>query len=229
MEHYETTELQFLEKEIIERLEELSINYPDYAPPLYHLGEYYLNKDLDLSKAYLNRCLECGTQDIVDSAEELLEQISGVDKYDEAIELIKQGNGLEALKILIPIVVNNKEHFDAKFYSAVAYRQTGNFTKALIYLKELSAFAERAEVYSEIALNLAEIDDFDGALENLTKALKITPDDTGIICNIGVCKLNMGLIQEALEAFELVHRMNPEDDIALSWIEQINEALNRDR
>lgn len=227
MEHYENTGLEFLESEILEGLTSLSQEFPEYTPPLYNLGEYYLNKDLDLAKVYLRKCCEGSNGEIAERAEELLERIKSVDKFDEAIELIKGGLGLDALKILIPIVINDPEHFDAKYYAAVAYRQTENYQKALLYLNELIEFAERAEVYTEIALNLAELGRYEDALENLKKALKITPDDTGIICNIGVCQLNLGQLEEALKTFELVHRMDPEDDIALSWIEQINEVFKK--
>lgn len=227
MQHYENTGLAFLEEEIIENLNRLDREFPYYTPPLYHLGEYYLNKDLDISKIYLRRCLEGDNGEIAEKAEELLNRIKSVDKFDEAVDLIKTGQGLEALKILIPICIKDPENFDAKFYSAVAYRQTENYTKALLYLDELTALAERSEVYSEIALNLAELGDYKTSLLNLKKALKITPDDAGIISNIGVCQLNLGDFEEALKTFELVHRLDPQDDIAMNWIEQINDYYKR--
>lgn len=227
MQLYENTSLAFLEEEILEQLKQLVLLYEDFIKPYYHLAEYYLDKDMDLAKMYLQRCREKDNGEIAERAEALLQRIGRVDQFDEAVKYIKAGEGAAALKILIPISCDEPENFDAKYYAAVAYRQTENYTKALLYLKELTDFAERAEVYSEIALNLAELDAYGEAMDYLKKALKITPDDTGILCNMGVCQLNMGELSEALKTFELVHRMDPQDEIALSWIEQIQEYYKR--
>lgn len=221
IELYEKTQFNFIEDEILSSLENIIVDYPNFTPPYFHLGKYYLDKKLDLSKVYLRKCLD--DNKTKDEAARLLRQIENAEKFDDAVEYVKNGQGLEALKILIPICTNDPEDLDAKYYISVAYRQAGNNRKALMYLNELTNFAERPEVYAEIGLNLAQLDDFEGALEYLKKGLKITPDDTGILCNIGVCQLNLGKFEEGLKTFELVHRIDPEDDIATKWIEHITE------
>lgn len=224
MQLYEITQFPYIEKEILSSLKSIVQEYPNFIRPYFHLGEYYLNKDIDIAKVYLRRCLD--SEETAEEASRILRQIENGEKFDQGVDLVKNGQGLEALKILIPISINNPEDLDAKYYLALAYRQTGNNSKALAYLKELTTFAERPEVYSEIAINLAILDDYVGALEYCKKALKITPDDAGVLCNIGVCQLNLGEVEEALKTFELAHRINPEDDIALKWIEQITEVIS---
>lgn len=221
MELYDKTNQEFLKDEVLSSLEKLIETYPGYAAPHYYLGEYYLDKDIDIAKYHLRRCLD--DPSTRDSAAEILDRINNVEEYDRAVELIENGQGYDALKILLPMVEDNPEHLDAKFYAAVALRQTENFHKALIYLNELLEFAERAEVYAEIGINLAELNDFNTAIVYFKNALKIKPDDSGMICNIGVCYLNLNNYEEAKKAFELATRINPKDEIAFEWLEKLNK------
>lgn len=218
---YENTGLHFIEDEIVASLIAMTERFKNFALPNLHLGKYYLDKDTDMARLYLRRCQD--DPETMTEARELMNAIDNVQRYDDGVEYVKNGQGLEALEILIPISNDNPDNLDAKYYMAMAYRQIGNNQKALMYLNELTNFAERAEVYSEIALNLAELDDFVGAMEYLKKALKIQPDDTGIICNMGVCNLNLSRLDDARKAFELVLRINPKDEIAAQWIARMNK------
>jgi tetratricopeptide (TPR) repeat protein len=214
-----STNQEFISDEIRRSLESLLEDYPDYGTPYYYLGEYYLNRDMDRAKIYLRKALN----DPMTSNEAaiLLERIGKVEDYDNAVELVKAGNGQDALNILIPYTEDNPNNLDAKYYAAVAYRQTQNYHKALVYLDELLEVAERAEVYSEIGINLAALGEVEAAIDYFKSALKITPDDSGIICNIAVCHLNLGDIEEAKKAFSLATRINPKDEIAREWLEKL--------
>lgn len=219
MELYEKLGLDSIREEILKSLENLITEYPDFAEPNYYLGEYYLDKDIDKAKLYLRRCIN--DPKLHDKASELLEKIQNIENYDKAVDMVKEGNGQDALKTLIPYVEDNPESLDAKYYTAIAYRQIGDPYKALDYLDNLLNYGERLEVYSEIGLNLAALNDFESALEYFKKALKIMPDDSGVICNIGACHLGLGQTEEAKRAFELASRINPKDEIAKEWLKKI--------
>lgn len=219
MELYEKTGLESIGGEILKSLEKLLAEYPDFVEPNYYLGEYYLDKDMDKAKFYLRKCIN--DPNIHDKATELLERIYSIENYDNAVDMVKAGNGQEALKILIPYIENNPENLDAQYYTAIAYRQLGDPYKALDYLDNLLNYGETLEVFSEIGLNLASLNDYEAALEYFKKALKIMPSDSGIICNIGVCHLGLGQKEEAKHAFELAFRINPKDDIAKEWINKL--------
>lgn len=219
MELYEKSGMEAISTEIIKSLEGIIAEYPDFAEPSYYLGEYYAEKDLDKSKFYLRKCMN--DPKIYEKASELLEKIHSIENYDDAVDMVKAGNGQEALKTLIPYTENHPQNLDAKYYTAVAYRQAGDPYRALDYLDNLLNYGETLEVYSEIALNLAALNDFESALGYFKKALKIMPDDSGIICNIGVCHLSLGQTVEAKHAFELAYRINPKDEIAKEWLKKI--------
>ncbi len=219
MELYEKVGLDSVGAETVKSLESLSNEYPEFAEPNYYLGEYYLDKDIDKAKIYLRNCLN--DPKIHDKASVFLERINAIENYDRAVDMVKDGNGKDALKILIPYVESNPQSLDGLYYTAVAYRLIGDPYKALDYLDQLLNFGERLEVYSEIGLNLAALNDFESALEYFKKALKIMPDDAGVICNIGVCHLSLGQSDEAKHAFELASRINPKDEIAKEWLKKI--------
>lgn len=219
MELYERTGLEFLSQEILKSLENIISEYPDFKEPNYYIGEYYLDKDIDRSKLYLRKCID--DPKTHDMAAARLEKIKSIEEYDRAVDMVKNGNGKDALKILIPYAEKNPENLDAAYYTAVAYRQIGDPYRALDYLDELLNYGERLEVYSEIGLNLAALGDFESALEYFKKALKIMPDDSGVICNMGVCHLNLGHMEEAKHAFELASRINPKDEISRNWLKRI--------
>ncbi|MEG0641863.1 MAG: tetratricopeptide repeat protein [Clostridium sp.] len=215
----EKTSLEFLEGEIVISLEKLCRENEDFPMPFYHLGEYYIDKDMDKAKIYLRKCIEF--EETRNDAADLLERIRSVEEYDDAVEMVKAGQGESVLKTLIVLCDNQPNNLDAKYYLAVALRQSHQNHKALLHLKELSDNIERQEVYAEIALNLADLSDFQAAIDYFKKALKIMPDDSGIICNIGVCHLSLNDISEAEKAFALASRINPKDEIATAWLERI--------
>lgn len=215
----EKTSLNLLEDEIVRSLEYLCSEYEDFPMPFYHLGEYYINKDMDKAKIYLRKCVEYDETKI--DAMDLLERIKSVEDYDLAVEAVKEGRGGEVLKNLILITEDQPTNLDAKYYLAVALRQSNHNEKALMVLKELSEEMERQEVYAEIALNLAALSEWDAAIDYFKQALKIKPDEIGIVCNIGVCYLNIGNIEEAEKTFALANRIDPNDEISASWLAKI--------
>lgn len=219
MSMFEKLSLEFLEEEIVRSLEEIIEEYEDFPMPLYHLGEYYINKDMDKAKIYLRKCLDFEETKV--DAYDLLERIKSVEEYDNAVDMVKQGKGEEVLKTLYRIIEDQPNNLDAKYYLAVALRQSSHFEKSLMLLKELTDNMERQEVYVEIGLNLAAISEFEAALVYFKKALEIKPDEIGIICNMGVCHLSLGNIAEAEKAFSLANRIDPKDEIAILWLERL--------
>lgn len=222
-EFYEKTSLDFIKEEILASLDRIINAYPEYIPAHFELGQYYLDKNMDMAKIHLRKCLD--DKRLSSEAYDLLDKIRVIENYDKAVELVKEGLGAKALEILLPYIVDNPENPDAIYYVAVALRQIEEFDKALFYLNKLSIYGERPEILSEIALNMASLNDFEGALEYFKKSLKLMPDNSDTVCNIGACYLNLGEIDEARKTFELASRLNPKDDVAKKWIDYMNQNM----
>ena len=224
MDLYNKTKLDFLEGEIVESLRALTSLYPEYILPCYYLGEYYLNKDLALSKFYLRKCLD--DEKTKDEAEELIAKIQKTEEYDSAVSLVKKGEGDKAIKTLLAYIEENPKNPDALYFIAVALRQMGMYKNALQYLDNLLNFGETPETLNEIGLNFASLNKYKSALDYFKSALRIKPQDTEILCNMAVCQFNLGNINEAKEDFELAERLNPKDEIAALWLKKINGGNN---
>lgn len=220
MDLYDKTKLSFLEGEIVSSLKSLTSLYPDYILPCYYLGEYYLNKDLALSKFYLSCCLN--DDKIKDEAQGLIAKIEKTEEYDSAVELVKKGEGDKAIKTLLTYIEENPKSPDALYFTAVALRQMGMYKNALQYLDNLLNFGETSETYNEIGLNFASLQKYKSALEYFKSALKIKPQDSEILCNMAVCQFNLGNVKEAKDDFELAERLNPKDEVAKMWLKNIN-------
>lgn len=219
MDYYQKSNLSFLQDEILESLQNLLKDYPDYEPANFYIAEYYLDKDLDLAKYHLRKCLNHKVYK--PKAEEYLQKIDAIENYDRAVELLKEGYPEESLKILIPYIESNPQNLDAIYYTSVAYREIGNHQKALLYLQDLFNILETPEVDNEIGLNLAFLGYFNEAIEYFQKALKFKPKDSSIMTNIGVCYLNLNNLENAKKFFKRALENNPKDEIALNWIKKI--------
>lgn len=216
---YEELKLQFIIDEIINSLESIVKEHEDFTMPHFQLGVYYSEKDLDLAKHHFRLCLN--DPKIKDEAESYLEEIGLVENYDNAVEMVKQGNGAEVLESLITFSEKNPHDPNAKYFTAIALRQAGYNENALVYLKELIEFGETANVLSEIGLNLASLSEFEAAIEYFEKALEVDKNNEVLICNIGVCYINLGKFDDAREKFEFALKVNPKDEIAKEWLERI--------
>ncbi len=210
---------EFIDKEIKYSLEKAVDDYPDYTPTCLYLAEYYINTDRDRAKLLLNKALT--NPESSGRAAELLHRIKLVEDYDKAVELVKQGRGQEALETLEGVLENNKENPDVRYYTAVALRQSGDYEKALVLLEELVKNCALPEVLSEAGLNYAFIGDFKEALKSFEQALEMKPKDAELLCNIGVCRINLGQLEEAKEAINRAHALNPMDEVINKWLEQI--------
>ncbi|SKA93991.1 Tetratricopeptide repeat-containing protein [Caloramator quimbayensis] len=214
----EKTGYKFLEEEIVYELKNLSKDYPDYSAPHFFLGEYYLDKDRALSKMYLSKCLN--DEKFKRKAEEYINKIDITEEYDKAVEKIKVGEGSRVIDVLNRYLEFYPNDMNCKYYLAMALRQRGDYENALFTLYELLENGELPEIYNEIGLNYACINQFDRALESFKSSLKIKPDNSDIICNMGVCHYYLNNLEEAQKAFNLALRLNPKDDVAKLWIEK---------
>lgn len=219
---YESDNMLFFEDEIVESLKKITKLYPDFKTPYYHLGKYYLDKDRDLSKFYLKECLS--DSDISEEAQKLIDKIDCIDSYDEAVGLVKNGMGAEAINTLIHYIDYDPENPNAKYYLAMALRQCGYYGKALYYLKDVAEYGPSSDVFCEMGLNYACLHDYDCALDNFIKAHNLKNNDCDILCNIGVCYFNNGDVLNAQKYFNMAHDIDPKDDVTNKWITRIGNV-----
>ena len=99
---YEKLNYDFLPDEILHSLEELILLFPEFIVPHFHLGEYYLDKDMDVAKVHLRKCIE--EPELYEEATELLRKIENTESFDEAVEFIKKEEVTRHLIFYYPFV-----------------------------------------------------------------------------------------------------------------------------
>lgn len=81
------------------------------------------------------------------------------------------------------------------------------------------------EALRELASVCLAQGDLKAALSASLHAYRAEPTDAGLVCNVGVCHLGLGALDEAAEYIEIARRLDPKDPI----IQRAQEALRKSR
>ena len=69
------------------------------------------------------------------------------------------------------------------------------------------------EAWKNLATVVQASGDMKGALQAATSAFKLAPSDAGLVCNVGVCHLALGDLEEAAEFIAIAKGLAPKDPI----------------
>lgn len=90
--------------------------------------------------------------------------------------------------------------------------------------RAVSEDAADVEALRELASICIEDGDLRRALAASIEAYRERPTDAGLVCNVGVCHLGLGDVEQAAEYIELAHRLEPKDPIVLRAREALAQA-----
>ena len=65
--------------------------------------------------------------------------------------------------------------------------------------------------------------DFDEAIKYYKEALRLSPENSEILCNLGIVYLNKGMESEARLYIEKAHDIAPDDEVVHMWLSHINK------
>jgi Flp pilus assembly protein TadD, contains TPR repeats len=206
------------------QLKELSSDFPDFFYGHYHLGFYYMDMEMfDMSRNEWEKALHLAQSEQLTG--EVQGLLSGIDErldFEEGKNNIINGDSLDGLRKLIPLIDKHNEWSEAKYYTALGYRKIGNFIKAKMLLKELLDSGEDfSEIYSELGLCCYNLGDSSEAVRNFEEAVRNKPYEVGYICNLGMAYWAVGDKEKANECIEKAHNLKPDDQIVLDcrrWI-----------
>jgi tetratricopeptide (TPR) repeat protein len=178
------------------------------------------NKLYEMKKDYQK---EVEQDEVIDGS-----QIDSI--FIDVEELIKREEYDEAEKILIELIGKDSKNFKAFIMLAEVYSELKNHNEAkqtyehalrLIQNKEM--FSEEAEIYLNLALNEKQTDRMPAAQDYIKKALKLQPNNPRYLDTM----LEISIINKekalALEAYEKLKEVNPENQKLAEIKAQIDE------
>ncbi|OGQ23058.1 MAG: hypothetical protein A2138_24575 [Deltaproteobacteria bacterium RBG_16_71_12] len=112
----------------------------------------------------------------------------------------------------------------ARALAGTLWRRAGELSEARPLLEAAVAEdGDDVEALRELASVCLAQGDLDAALRASLDAYRRQPTDAGLVCNVGVCHLGLGALDEAAEYLDIAQRLDPGDPI----IVRAKEALAR--
>jgi len=139
------------------------------------------------------------------------EQAPSSEEVKKAIDLIKAENFADAAIILETETKNSPEDPQAAFFYGVALENTDRQKEAAEwYRKAIELQPKLLEASHNLSALLLEQEDYAGALAVVDEALKIAPEEPGLLANRAIA-LDMLQKPEAVGAYEAYLKVKPED------------------
>ena len=207
---------------------ELSQDYPDCEYGNYYLGFYYI-EDKDYKNALIawEKALRVILdEDMKNKVQKLIDGIIDNLSFEDCKSEIIQGNIMDGLAKITPLVDKYKNWSEAKYYEALGYRKLGNYKKAKILLDELLKDGEEfSEIYNELGLCHINLGNFEKSVENLNIAVALNPDEPGYLCNLGVAYFKLGDIIKAKHYIDESYKINPKDELTKKCKKMMDDQI----
>lgn len=207
-----------------EKLEKIINMDENFALAYYHLGYHYYNQSQYIkAKVIWEEAMKLELDE--DTIAEIQENLGKMDykvQYEEGYSLVFQGKFEEGLEKLLPLEEEYSDWWNLLFIIGIAYKNMGEMDKAMLYFeKVLIIRPKQVDTLVELALCEASSFNMDRAIELLEQAAKMK-EDPEILCNLGMAYLNSGDIDDAIYYIERAYELNPEDEITIACMRELN-------
>jgi len=211
--------------EAVDKLEKVVDIDESFALAYYHLGYHYYNQaQYTKSKLTWEKAIILGIEE--DLYAELQENLGKMDfkvQYEQGYNLIFQGKGKEGLEKLLPLEEEYSDWWNLLFMIGLGYKDIGDIEDAKKYFEKILILKpEQVDAMVELGLLEAQTGNLIGAIEFFQKAAKLK-EDPEILCNLGMAYLNNGELNEAIYYVEHAHELNPEDEVTIACLHEINK------
>ena len=207
-----------------EKLEKIINMDGDFALAYYHLGYHYYNQSQFVkAKVIWEEAMRLGLDE--DIMAEIQENIGKMDfkvQYEEGYSLVFKGKFEEGLEKLLPLEEEHSDWWNLLFIIGIAYKNMGEMDKAILYFEKILIIKpKQVDTLVELALCEASSFNMDRCIELLDQAAKLK-EDPEILCNLGMAYLNTGDIDDAIYYIERAYELNPEDEITISCMRELD-------
>ena len=210
--------------EAVEKLEKIINMDESFALAYYHLGYHYYNQSQYIkAKVIWEEAMKLGLdEDIIAEIQENIGKMDYKVQYEEGYSLVFQGKFEEGLEKLLPLEEEYSDWWNLLFIIGIAYKNMGEIDQARLYFEKILRIKpKQVDTLVELALCEASSFNMERAIELLEQAAKIK-EDPEILCNLGMAYLNSGNIDDAIYYIERAYELNPEDEITISCMRELN-------
>ena len=207
-----------------EKLEKIINMDESFALAYYHLGYHYYNQSQYIkAKVIWEEAMKLGLdEDIIAEIQENIGKMDYKVQYEEGYSLVFQGKFEEGLEKLLPLEEEYSDWWNLLFIIGIAYKNMGEIDQARLYFEKILRIKpKQVDTLVELALCEASSFNMERAIELLEQAAKIK-EDPEILCNLGMAYLNSGNIDDAIYYIERAYELNPEDEITISCMRELN-------
>ncbi len=162
--------------------------------------------------------------------QKILDQLKGSSDRDalfnEAFDFIRLGKETEGLAKIDEFLEIQDDVWNAWFLKGWALRRLECYQEAYDAFSAARARGGNSpDLLNETAICAMELERYEESASLLEQALQESPGDIKLLSNLGICQIKMGNLDEAQEAFLKVLDLDAEDQIALQYLEFIEERL----
>lgn len=139
-----------------------------------------------------------------------------MEKLDSAEKLLKEGRYQEAVELCEEVYKAHPEEESALLMLAWAHYDNGETNLAIKYLeilldRELQRKVFTGFAYDELVRIYKQDKNFDKLIELCRRAVKVQPDDTGLLNELGNVYLQAGKAKEAIDVYEKLVGMDADN------------------
>lgn len=146
--------------------------------------------------------------------------------YERGYELILAGRVEEGLELLKALEDDHDEWWNLLFFIGLGYRMLEQYEDALGYfLKVMTLNTGHIKTMNEIAICLLSLGDFTEAERYLKEAIRLSPENSELLCNMGIVHLQKGDQATARIYFDRAHEASPDDEVVAMWLAHINQKM----
>ena len=149
-------------------------------------------------------------------------------KFEESLNLHKQGKIKEALETYLKILPKQKNNSKLNYLIGVIYLQSKNFELAVNYFeKTINIDKNNLGAYNNLGASLQQLRRFEQAVKVYEKVLSFKPDFTDALNNLATCFANLKKYDQAISYFEKILKINKNNSVVYNNLGNIYKELNQ--
>ena len=145
--------------------------------------------------------------------------------FKEAYDFIRMGREEDGVDRIRKFLESYPDVWNGWFLLGWGLRRLRRFDEASnAFHRALETGPRQTDTLNELAICAMELNDLEKARVLLVEALAEEPEDTKIISNLGIVALKSDNFEEAEAYFRAVLEIAPDDQVAQTYLSQLNQA-----